>query len=445
MGSALERAHTNVPVKLLLLLVLVLAGIPEALAQARVGEALANDLRGNVVRVIARWPGGALQSGFGFLVGERSGLLYIVTADHVVRDSNLTAGVPGITFYYDQGKEYPGEVLDTHLLESAGDVAVIRIRPPPGLSWRRDALANVPAVRGDDVWFAGLQGAWYVPVRPGAISNIEPGGEIRFEGLAIRPGTSGAPLIGKSGILGMIVKDNDVFGTATSVDVIARAFRDWVYPWQLSASADRPTTTPTPTPIPTPTPTPTPTLRPTPTPTPTPTPSASSSTSPPWASQYSTRDNRDIREKDIRLPNGSIGVKVDMDECASRCTGNPRCVAFVYDRWNKTCYLKSEATGSILDPHSMIAVKKPGEIPNVSQKDFEIELLRNQRMRGSPHSTSRVTEFAACRSACYGNINCIAFNFLKRESRGDNCEIYKMSDGYSGDTTVDAGYKRQIP
>jgi Trypsin-like peptidase domain/PAN domain len=449
MGSPLERAHSNLPVKFLLLLGLALArlSVSEALAQARTGEAVANDLRRNVVRVTSRWTNGTPQrSGFGFLVGERNGLLYIVTADHVVRDDNLAVGVPGITFYYDQGKEYQGDVLDTHLLKSAGDVAVVRIQPPPGLSWRQDALANAPAVRGDDLWFVGLQGAWYVTVRPGAISSIEPGGEIRFEGLAIRPGTSGAPLIGKSGILGMIVKDDDVFGTATSVDVIARTFREWVYPWQLTSSSDRPTVTAPPQTPPSPSPPPPPSPSPPPPPSPSRSPSPSASPSPSWTSVYSTRDNRDIQQKDIPLPNGSIGVRnVDIDECARRCTSNSKCLAFVYDRWNRTCYPKSETPASILDPHSMIAVKKPGEIPKVLQKDTLVALLHNKRMNGTLHSASRVTDSAACKSTCNENLSCVAFNFLKREDRGDNCEMYKMSDGYSDDTSVDAGYKYQSP
>jgi hypothetical protein len=93
----------------------------------------------------------------------------------------------------------------------------------------------------------------------------------------------------------------------------------------------------------------------------------------------------------------------------------------------------------------MIAVKKPGEIPKVSQKDIEIALLRSQRMHGTLHSTSKVNDFAACRSACNGELSCVAFNFLKRENRADNCEMYKMSDGYKDDTSVDAGYKYQSP
>jgi hypothetical protein len=84
------------------------------MAQTSNGDTLANDLRRNVVRVISRWSDGTTErSGFGFVVGERAGLFYIVTADHVVRNENLTAGAPAIIFYQDQGNEYQGALLTT--------------------------------------------------------------------------------------------------------------------------------------------------------------------------------------------------------------------------------------------------------------------------------------------------------------------------------------------
>jgi hypothetical protein len=440
MGASLERAYANFQVKLLLLLTVIALNVSEVHAQSYTGDALANDLRRNVVRIVSRWTNGTQnKAGFGFVVGEREGLLYIITADHVVRDG-FFAGSPGITFYFDQGKEYPGDLLDTHLVESQGDVAVIRIPAPPGgLSWRRDALASTVAARGHDVWFVGLQGNWYVPVRPGAINNIDPGRELRFEGLDVRSGTSGGPLISKSGILGMIVTDNDVFGKATSIDAISRAVRDWAYPWDLTLTSS--SLTPAPVPV---SPVPTPTSVPT---TPTvskPTPAISSTSL--WTSEYSTRDNRDIWQQDILLPNGSIGIHgVDLDECAKRCSGNANCTAFAYDRWNRSCYPKRASPASILDPHSMIAVKKPGEVPKVSQKDAQIALLRNKRMHGAPYKNSSAFDHDSCRSTCNEDILCVAYNFLKQTNAGINCEMYKVSDGYDTDTSVDAGYKYQAP
>lgn len=422
MGCVVERAHFNLQIELPLLFLLVLGLLTgrDALAQSNSGEVLANDLRRNVVYVISRWADGSQHTGFGFVVGERAGLLYIVTADHVVRDSNQTSATPGVFFYQDRGKEYQGDVLATHLMRPAGDLAVIRVPPPPGFSWQPKARSGVPAARGSDVWFIGRLGDWYVPVKPGAISSVEPNRTIRFEGLTILEGTSGAPLVSNAGILGMIVVDTGVLGEATPLDVIERAFQEWNYPWQLANYSVQPAVSPPPPPPP-----------------------------PPdsnWTSRYNTRDNRDLWLGDLPLPGGIVGTRnVDIKECAQRCTDNPNCVAFSYDRWNRACYPKNKVVGSLLDPHSMIAVKKPGELPSVSQKTPDIETLRDRRMHGDISSTKKSTDFSACRSACEENLQCVAFNFLKRPAREDNCQMFKFSDGYERDPSGDAGFKHQTP
>jgi hypothetical protein len=92
----------------------------------------------------------------------------------------------------------------------------------------------------------------------------------------------------------------------------------------------------------------------------------------------------------------------------------------------------------------MIAVKKPGEVPRVSLKDNSIALLRDKRMHGTPNKTLKARDFEACKMSCNVEILCVAFNFSKRAT-GDNCEMYKMSDGYEADSKVDAGYKYQAP
>jgi Trypsin-like peptidase domain len=207
------------------------------------GEALANNLRNNVVRVVTQFSDDPVQqNGFGFVVGERGGFLYIVTANHVVR-GDVGDRVPiatGVFFFQDQGKEYRGDLLTTNLRRSEGDVAVVRVQTPPGLSWRHDVRTNVVPARGADVWFVGLSENWYVPPRSGAISGVEPNGTIRFEGLNVRQGASGAPLIAETGILGMVVRAGDIFGEATPIEDLERAFREWQYPWQITTLISEP-------------------------------------------------------------------------------------------------------------------------------------------------------------------------------------------------------------
>jgi Trypsin-like peptidase domain/PAN domain len=438
-----ERAHIVLQVALsfLLLLLLDLLGGDVNAQSTSSGDRLANDLRRNVVRVDMQWQDGSpRKSGFGFIVGERSNLLYIVTAYHVVRNDNLVAGTPSITFFQDQGKAYQGDLLlDTHLVKAEGDLAVIRVSPPPGFSWQTAARSSVTAERGDDVRFIGIDTQWVVPVRPGAVNTVEPNRAIRFEGLTIRTGTSGAPLVGDKGIVGMIT-DDDVLGVATPIDVIERAVRGWNYPWQLTTWSPPPPAEPSPPSLPAAAPPRTPSPGDATKGPPLPLPSES------LDRRYTTRDNRDLWLGDIARPGQDIGTRdVDLAECQRQCTANNDCVAFAYDRWNRACYPKNRITQSLLDPHSTIAVKKPAELPSVSQKTFEMVILRNQRMRGDVNISKKTPDYASCNSACQDNIKCVTFNFLKRSGTADNCQMFNLSDGHDNDNTVDAGYKHQVP
>jgi trypsin-like peptidase len=214
------------------------------------GEDLALALRPNVVRILANPAAGTPAQGFGFVVGESSGQLYIVTADHVVRGEGPGEidKKPIVIFFQDQGKRYEGELLGTELPRGQGDLAVLRVRTPETFSLNRNAIADDVAKRDADVWFIGKLGEWYVPTRPGAVNEIELSGVIKLDALPVSVGTSGAPLISQRGILGMIVTDAGTFSEATSLDVIRRAIEKWNYPWQLVAVGSQPPKAPQPNP-----------------------------------------------------------------------------------------------------------------------------------------------------------------------------------------------------
>jgi hypothetical protein len=236
----MERAQAVVRMKpcCITLVMLALVAAVAARAQNPSGEAVALSLQSNVVRIVAHLGAGAIaREGFGFVVGEDLGQLYIVTADHVVRGDGPDEidKKPTVIFFQDQGKAYTGELLGTHLPRGQGDLAVLRIQSPPRFAWNRKAQARDPVKRGTDVWFIGKLGAWYVPTRPGAVNEVEPSGTLRVDGLPVSVGTSGAPLLSQDGILGMIVTDTGAFSEATPLDVIRRAIEYWRYPWQLEA------------------------------------------------------------------------------------------------------------------------------------------------------------------------------------------------------------------
>ncbi len=234
----MERTQAVVRLRRWLTALFVAGALEPAIARAESGD-MALALRPNVVRITAHWGDGTTQNGFGFVVGEDHGMVYIVTADHVVRGDapEQIDKSPTIVFFQDRGKEYKGELLQTRLAPGHGDLAVLRVRPPPNVTWRRNARAAEPAKRGTEVWFVGLLGDWYVPTRSGSVNEVEPDGTIKVDDLNVRVGTSGAPLVARDGILGMVVSDADVYVEATPIEVIERAFALWSYPWQMAAGA----------------------------------------------------------------------------------------------------------------------------------------------------------------------------------------------------------------
>jgi sulfatase modifying factor 1 len=90
---------------------------------------MAERLRQNTVRIEST------RHGFGFIVGELNGQLYIVTARHILVGEDQPDSTPvtkaKVTFYSDQGRTYDADVLGTH----EGDLAVLRLPAPAGFRW----------------------------------------------------------------------------------------------------------------------------------------------------------------------------------------------------------------------------------------------------------------------------------------------------------------------
>ena len=226
---SLRRLHW-----LVVLVVSLSVMVPSAIqAQQSAGEALSLALRANVVSIVAERSDG-IQNGFGFIVGERHGQVYIVTANHVVRSSGPdTTSQILIKYFHEQGKAYQATLLETS--HQAYDLAVLQARAPTGLAWRQDALGLPQVERGTPVWFVGRSAEWYVPTVPGRINTFTLDAKYLIDNLPVRVGTSGAPLITDKGVIGMITADAGESSQAVSIEVIGRAFEQWNLPWDLTS------------------------------------------------------------------------------------------------------------------------------------------------------------------------------------------------------------------
>jgi Lectin C-type domain/Trypsin-like peptidase domain len=207
-------------------------------AQQLSGDAVAESLCNNVVKIIADRKDGGPEQGFGFIVGKRDDKVLIVTANHVIRgrgDLGPESVLRRVTITYcqDQGKSYDAKPLGASNISI--DLAVLEAEFPPKIpAWSQQALGLTSDLkRGTQVWFVGRSGKWYVPIIPGIINEFTPDSRIIVEGLQILPGTSGAPLISKSGVIGMIVEDEPGATYGVPMESIKRAFEQWKLPWNL--------------------------------------------------------------------------------------------------------------------------------------------------------------------------------------------------------------------
>jgi hypothetical protein len=203
-------------------------------------HAVAMDLRQNTIRVEAQLPDGQTELGFGFIVGEKPGTLYAVTALHVVADPDAAPGRPPVKVKVELFG-HREEMIDAKVLalrDTAHDLAVLTFPAPDGFEWNRQALGSSDQQHGmTDVTFVGRSQQWYVPTSTVKISSDEPV-DARFEidDLAVRPGSSGGPLIASSGIVGMILRDSDEGAQALTIDMIRLDFKKWGFPFQLVSS-----------------------------------------------------------------------------------------------------------------------------------------------------------------------------------------------------------------
>lgn len=211
-------------------------------------RSIATAARPQVVRITSTFGGDqpTTKHGFGFVVGERGGSLYIATANHVVRleADDAVASATRVQFFYEQGISHEAVVLETHR-RAPTDLAVLTVSKPlaaPALTLCDDGKAlrrNTPSA------YVGRDGDWYVPTLEGSVNSFVPDetfhAEVDFSRtVAVKEGTSGGPLVSPRGLMGMVIQDsNSNVATVLGLDAIARAFQGWNHPWDVQP-CDRP-------------------------------------------------------------------------------------------------------------------------------------------------------------------------------------------------------------
>jgi Trypsin-like peptidase domain len=231
-GNAMERAQATVRVvQRFAVSVALLLTSTDAHAE---GDSLAMEFRNYVVQIQADWPDGTSEYGSGFIVGEQDGTLFVATAYHVVRkiDSGEPAKPVHLKFFTVRGR------FEATVAEESNpdiDLAVLEVQRPKAMPLLSDSLVAIAEpVRTMPVWYVDVVNEWEVPP-PGIVSKVNVlKHEIKIRNLNVFVGASGAPLIGESGIVGMIIYDQERnISSALTIDAIRTAITDWRLPWQF--------------------------------------------------------------------------------------------------------------------------------------------------------------------------------------------------------------------
>ena len=198
----------------------------------------AQSLRHNVVSVNAKMTN-TNQQGFAWVIGERDEYLYLVTASHVIEGANPGDELKALTvrFFRDGNTVHTAQVVAG---DSKGlDLAVLKIAMPSRAPWLY-AAADITAISPQSkVTYIGKAADWHVGEQFGQIERVNiPTNpyDVSAVGLELDVGTSGAPLIGELGIIGLIVTDSShqtgVISLAEIKDVVTSRSLPWgLRPW----------------------------------------------------------------------------------------------------------------------------------------------------------------------------------------------------------------------
>jgi hypothetical protein len=223
--------------------VLLLVGIGSALGQTisePEARARAEKFADQVVRVVPLYNNKEpADTGFGLIVGERRGKVYIATPYHVAfgneRPSSLGAA-PGVIF---RGERYA--TIQARRLEVAmptDDLAVLEVAPPQGMAVPRAPIALAAQLPlGSWVWNIGIGQNWDMPYRAGGLGREEPNSRQRLVGALRTPrGASGGAGVTASGVIGIVLQDAGDYSLLLPVERIIQLFTAWDLPVNLLTS-----------------------------------------------------------------------------------------------------------------------------------------------------------------------------------------------------------------
>ncbi len=175
----------------------------------------------NVVRVITSFKSGVPpETGFGFIIAENDNLLYISTALHVVKSSRY-GETEKIEIFFESNKFQSQDAIICYTSPSI-DFALLKITKPISYYWSYNYRIGEIFNR-QKVWNVVKHGEWTAVDKDFYGVTIQHDlDKVLVESKAVERGSSGSPIFGYDGILGMVIDDNPdgTIYTATNINTI---------------------------------------------------------------------------------------------------------------------------------------------------------------------------------------------------------------------------------
>jgi WD40 repeat protein/uncharacterized caspase-like protein len=133
----------------------------------------------------------------------------------------------------------------------------------------------------------------------------------------------------------------------------------------------------------------------------------------------------------------------DRSSCEAQCRSRSECAAFVFDRWNKWCHLKTSVAVLRRHPKYDTFVDASSATPEISSSPAKMMRLRAKAFRDDqPYATAKAGSYDACEEVCRKDAKCSGLGFA---GAGGTCRLYSTLGEYFSAAGVDSGYKEQDP
>jgi alpha-tubulin suppressor-like RCC1 family protein len=197
-----------------------------------------NPLREDIKRLIVRIEDGN-RFGAGIIFGAANDEVYVVTANHVVRDGDRPSQDVQVEFYAERGKHLLGKVAMHFDIDHDLAVVIVPNAKAQGIdvnAFPFDRMGDpTELTEGDPVFLAGHPHdvPWSVSVTPDGFVETQQEW-LRFESKSLFRGHSGGALLNsRFEIVGLLKSDEQPNGEALSIAKVLAILKEWGYPIRL--------------------------------------------------------------------------------------------------------------------------------------------------------------------------------------------------------------------